>query len=517
LPKGAFAGERDLKIMAEESNSVVPLLSQVPEAQRERIIRGMRSTVWLAGLSVPFSYGTTILLARTSPEAVGTYGLLSAYVAFVSCILYLGGDAVAMKFLPEIEKSKRLPFLTTYFIITCVALIPYVIVGTIWPDKLHYLFGKDASPEMQLVILYLAPLTILFSLLVAALKGLLEIAPAQGLSRLQSVGYFFAYLPFFLFARHYVAGHYTIVVWGIYFALLFLVSAMGTRILFANLKGPDHSESFHAFLPTGFWKYTFSLQELSVLNFFSRRLDVLLILNFGDLGLLGKYVAIITLADSIRTVNRYIIDTLLPSLTNVLAEKNYGGATDVFVMHMRVLLLVNAAGTFAFMFLARSLLRVYGAQYLPLVNLVIVLAMLLGVSGPCRIGGILLSAVGEQQRAVWLSFGQVMLYVALFAVLWPKWGLAGGIWAYGLSMFFQGPAMMIVAWRNVPFQLKFLRDYLMFCAVSLISAVMLYFFGPFRLAYGVLGWAAAMAVFFLAAGYDYTECRKLLKCFLPVS
>lgn len=503
--------------MAEQSNSAIPLLSRVPEAQRDRIITGMRSTVWLAGLSVPFSYGTTILFARTGPEAVGMYGLMGAYITFVSCFLYLGGDAVAMKFIPEVERSKRRSFLASYYAITCLGLIPYLIVATVWPDKLHYIFGKNTSPHLQLLILFLAPVSILFFLVISSLKGLLEIAQAQGLARMQPVGYLLFYLPFFFFGRTFAAAHYTEIVWGIYFTLIIGISLTGLRILLNHLEPSHHAKSFHFFLPKGFWKYTFSLQELSALNFFSQRLDVFLILNVGNLAVLGKYVAIITLADSIRTVNRYITDTLLPSLTNVLAEKNYAGATDVFAMHMRILLLVNAAGTFAFVFMARPLLHIYGAQYLPLANLVVVLSFLLGVAGPCRIGGILLSSVGKQQRAVWVSLGQVSLYVFLFFNLWPRWGLAGGIWAYGLSMFAQAPVLMIVAWRSVPFRLGIFKDYMMFCAVSLVSALALYFFGPFSAALGLICWVTAMALYLISGGYNYAECRKLLRCFLPVS
>ena len=503
--------------MAEQSNSAIPLLARVPEAQRDRIITGMRSTVWLAALSVPFSYGTTILFARTSPEAVGMYGLMGAYVVFVSCFLYLGGDAVAMKFIPEVEKSKRLSFLASYYAITCLGLVPYLLVATLWPEKLHYLFGKNTDPHLQLLILFLAPISILFFLVISSLKGLLEIASAQGLARMQPVGYLLLYLPLFLFARKYAAAHYAGIVWIIYFGLIIVISLTGVRILLKRLETKKHAGSVHFYLPKGFWKYTFSLQELSALSFFSQRLDIFLILNVGNLTLLGKYVAIVTLADSIRTVNRYITDTLLPSLTNVLAEKNYEGATDVFAMHMRILLLVNAAGMFAFVFMARPLLHIYGSQYLPLANLVVVLSFLLGVASPCRIGGILLSSVGKQQRAVWVSLGQVILYVFLFFNLWPRCGLAGGIWAYGLSMLCQGPVLMIVASRSVPFRLGIFKDYMMFCGVSFLSAVALYFFGPFSLAVGVICWLTAMGLYLISGGYNYAECRRLLRCFLPVS
>jgi len=66
------------------------LLSETPVDLRRRIVSGMRWTLWLSVLSVPFSYGTTILLARSGPQVLGTYGLLMVYIGLVASLFYLG-------------------------------------------------------------------------------------------------------------------------------------------------------------------------------------------------------------------------------------------------------------------------------------------------------------------------------------------------------------------------------------------------------------------------------------------
>ena len=69
--------------MTTHSATGLEAMAAVPAYQRERIISGMRWTLWLSVLAAPFSYGTTIILARAGPEVVGTYGLLLLYITIV--------------------------------------------------------------------------------------------------------------------------------------------------------------------------------------------------------------------------------------------------------------------------------------------------------------------------------------------------------------------------------------------------------------------------------------------------
>jgi O-antigen/teichoic acid export membrane protein len=502
--------------MTEKAEALIEILSQVPAHQRDRIMSGMRWTVWLSALAIPLSYGTTILLARTSPEAIGTYGLLMVYIAVIQSLFYLGGDAVIFKFLPGIEESRRLSFLASYFLVICLAAMPWLLAATLWPKKLHYILGEQGGPSFQLLILFLFPICILAWVVGATLKAMLEIGRAQILNRLVTTGFFLICGALFVWARPILADHYTGLVWGIYLSLTALIAGVGLRqfLRLQQMQGACHFRGF--FLPRRFWRYTLSLQQLSVVGFFTTRLDFVLVLNFGDLVLVGKYVAVISLVETITLVNRYFLDTLLPSLTNMVAADNLLGASEVLRMHTRILLLVSAATTYGLILLAHPLVLLLGSKYVSLVSLVILLSLLVGLTAPTNFAGALLSSVGKQQRAVWVSVGQVTLYVLLFLMLWPRLHLIGAVLAYGISLLSMKPLLLTIASRSVPFRVTIARDYLTFAAVTLaVGAGAL--LKPLGLGGGILAWVASMLSFVALAQYSTSEGRQLAQCFFPAS
>jgi len=502
--------------MTEKAEAGIEILGQVPAYQRDRIMSGMRWTVWLSALALPLSYGTTILLARTSPEAIGTYGLLMVYIAVIQSLFYLGGDAVVFKFLPETEESRRLSFLASYFLVICLAALPWLLAATLWPKKLHYLLGEQGGASFQLLILFLFPICVLAWVVGAALKAMLEIARAQILNRLVTIGFFLVCGVLFVWARPVLVNHYTGLVWGIYLSLTALIAGTGLQqfLRLQHMQGDRHFRGF--FLPRRFWHYTLSLQELSVLGFFTTRLDFVLVLNFGDLILVGKYVAVISLVEAISLVNRFFLDTLLPSLTNMVAAGNLLGASEVLKVHTRILLLVNAATTYGLVLLARPLVLLLGPKYVSLVSLVILLSFLVGLTAPSTLAGALLSSVGKQQRAVWVSLVQVTLYVLLFLMFWPRLHLLGAVLAYGISWLVMKPLLLTIASRSVPFRVTIARDYLTFAVVTLaVGAGAL--LKPLGVGEGILVWVAAMLSFVLLARYSVSEVVQLAQCFFPAS
>jgi len=64
-------------------------------------------------------------------------------------------------------------------------------------------------------------------------------------------------------------------------------------------------------------------------------------MNLGSLSLLGQYMTVLTVAESIRTSNRFFADALLPSLTNMLANGDLKAASQIFTMNLRLLWAVN--------------------------------------------------------------------------------------------------------------------------------------------------------------------------------
>jgi ribosomal protein S18 acetylase RimI-like enzyme len=273
--------------------------------------------------------------------------------------------------------------------------------------------------------------------------------------------------------------------------------------------------SLRLFLPRGFWKYTFSLEQMSAINFLAQRLDLILVLNFGGLAVLGKYVAIITLAEIIRAANRFFLDTLLPSLTNLLASRNLPAASEVFSMNLRILFAVNVAAACALTLLVGPITTLLGPQYGSMRTAFVVMIVCFGLSATGGMGGTLLTSAGKQQRAVWVGLGQLGLYAVLFFNLWPRWQLLGAVAAYGVSLLVANIALLAVAKRSTHIQFSAGADYLRATAIVLVTATASLLWRPSSIALALVAWVGSVGLFLVLAGYGIEECTQLLGGFLP--
>lgn len=489
------------------------LIAEVPDHQRYRILSGMRWTVWLAALALPFSYANTALLARVSPEAIGIYGLLTVYIGVVTAFLYLGGNSVVIRFIPELNSADRLSFLASYLTVILIALLPWLGLASIWPDKLHYLFGERGDGYFYLLILWLSPVCIVFSLIVSTLKGMLEIRWAQALMRLLTFGSFLLYASLYLGARSFLKAHYSGVIWGVYLGLVTLGVGLGFDRLMRLTPWSRSAARLRFFLPQGFWRYALATQQVGLVAFLSERTDYVLMLNFGGLQALGKYVAVASLSMLIPAVNTFFLDTLLPSLTNLVAARNYKGASDVFAMHMRILLVVNTGMTTGVMLMAGPLTMLLGANYISLRTPVVLMTLLVGLGAPGSVGTALLASVGKQQREVWIRLAAIGIFVTLFLALWPRWQLIGAVLAYGLTLFTLNALLLLVARFSTPIPFSIAADYAKFGLVALLTAAIALRSLP--TAYSLFIWPLAVLLFLLAARYRLAECIALIRCFVP--
>ncbi len=491
------------------------LMEKVPDRLRQKIISGMRWTLWLSILAAPFGYGTNILLARVSPEALGTYGLLMVYIALVSCWFYLGGDAVVIKYVPTLNPSERLGFLLSYLLVVCAFLPLWLGLATIWPGALHYLLGESGGTRFHVLVICLSPIPIIYSLVAAALKGTMEIRWAQAMRRVLTIGSFIAYCALLLAAGQWLRAYYTYIIWGVYLGLASLTTVLGARYLVGLESWKTNVNRTHFGLPQGFWRFTFSLQQLSALTFFIRKLDYLLVLNFGGLAVLGLYVAIISLADLTRVLAEYFLETLLPSLTNLLAAKNSEGASQVFSMNLRVMFIVSLGITSGLLYLVSPITALLGPAYIPLHHLFVLMLVFFGISVPGSVGATLLTSVGKQQQTVWVGLLQVGLMVLLFLTLWPRYKLLGVTLAYGISLAVTGVLVLGVAKWTGPVKFSALRDYALFALVCILAGVAAIRLSPVWMFAALPAWLATMGLYLVLARYRLAECRDLLHCFVP--
>src|SRR5487761_280668 len=492
------------------------LLSSASPEMRRSIVSGMRWTLWLSILSVPFSYATNVILARTGTEVIGTYGLLTLYVVLVSTVFYLGGDAVPIRFLPEIESKSRLSFLLSYLLITSLAALVWIAVASVWPQGLGYLFGRSSSAALQITLVCLAPLYIIYSVVNATLKAQMEIGRAQWLTRTFTFGSFAIYSFLFFVYRTWFRAHYSVLIWIVYFGLLLLATLWGVRLLRKSdlLRQQEWPPRFC--LPKGFWGFTLALEGTSVLGAV-QRLDYVMILRWGGLAQLGRYVAVMAFASAIGRVVLFFVDPLMPTVTNLVACREWAGVADTLTTYLRVLSWAGFGIASAMLLLAQPLVSILGPQYEGLGQLLIVMATFAGLGVLGVYLSRLLTSFGLQYHSLWISGMQIGLFVPLFFLLWKPFNLIGAALAIAIAQFVALVLQLWVVYYAIPVRFLRFRDYGAYIG-SLFGCALI---AHFLLRAPSIALASALvlanALYLLVAGYSLDECRRLVFCFVPLA
>lgn len=491
------------------------VLSVASPKMRDSIVSGMRWTFWLSAASVPFSFGTTVILARISPEAIGTFGLLQIYIAIVSVFLFFGGNAVLIRFVPDLTPSDRVSFFLSYFLVNCIALLPWLAAATLWPVGLRYLFGEGHTGAFWIVLLYLSPLYILFSASLAALKGMLDLKWAQGLDRVVTIGSFAFYVLLYILAPTFLASHYTPIIWSVYLALVLLVTYVALS-RFVSLNRAGHRSHIRLFLPTGFWRYTLGLQAGSFLGFFSGRLDYLLLLNIGGLALLGKYVALMSLLLPITKVVSFFLDSLLPSLSNTLAHRDLHSSQEIAKICLRIVVPASLIMAGLLVFFAHPLTLLLGPKYLGLETLLWVAVPFAVVQGVGGATGSILSAIGRSDYIAVTPALRILLFLALFFPLWRSYQILGAILTWGICETFTHGLGLAFVLLKTPFRYNWLRTYwaalpVLLALPLLASHVTSFYSLPLLFA----AFLILILGYFRLAGYSCNELRGLAQFILP--
>lgn len=486
----------------------------VPADLRQPILTGMRWTLWLAFAGVPFSYATRVLLARLGPACLAWYGLLLVYIAFVAGFLFLGGNAVAIRYLPLVAMGRRIEFLRTYGIVVAAAWLPWLLLAIADPGALHWLLGSTAGSGFIVCIMALAPVPILFSLLLAALKGSLDLVWAQGLYRGLTAGTFVSILILFLVARSWFTLHVAALIWGIYFGLV----AMGCIVAWARWRrfaAPASQPPTRFFLPRGFWNYTLNLQASSMLGFFATQLDMLLVLHAGGLHRLGAYVAVMGLATLAAAALKLLLDAFMAALSHGIARCDAALTGDLFVQSSRLLLVVILALDAALSCWAVPLLAIYGPAYAHLQSALRWLGPCAAIAGVNYLLGSALSALGHPRAEVVAKVVRIAAFLALFWPLWQAGGLTGAVLAWGGAELPYQAMNLYFLHRLAPFSLRWHRLYPAFFVALVLLVAVAHWGQPQSIAVGLGAWALVMAAFLGAAGYSPSELGSHLRIFLP--
>ena len=502
-------------MLHQEAQLIEPLRESGASRRQARIVSSIRWTLWLSILSAPCGYLTSILLARVGPEAIGTYGMLSLYVAFTSVFLFLGGPAVVIRFLPELSIERRLSFVYTYFAILCAAALPYQLVAILWPQTLRLIIGNQADALLRTVLIWGAPIYLLFSLSIAALKAILAMKEAQMLARAVTIGSCALYSLLFFAAPRVLATQMNLVIWGSYFALTMIVTVLAIRYFVAACRFRRRQTEIRFFLPQGFWRYTLSLQASSALGFLSTRLDCIFVLAAGGVGTLGRYVALMTLVSIVPMFATFLLDSLLPSLANTLAEKDLLSSRALAEVYLRIILLsACGAGLFLLCF-ADAFVGLLGPRYADLRSLLPVALPVAIVQVLNYFVGTIFSAAGIPEKDAIGKAVRTVVYCCAFWMLWERFQLAGAIWAWAVAEVIYQVLAIILLFGHGLFRFTFWPTYRAVLAIHLMAAALAVLVGPFPVWLGLCGWLAGMTGFLIFGKYTTQELIHLARLVMP--
>jgi O-antigen/teichoic acid export membrane protein len=480
---------------------------------RVPVIRGLRWTFWLAAAALPFSYATRVLLARAGRQPLAAYGLLLVFMNFVTAFLFLGGNAVAIRFLPQVPPERRRDFLRSYFAVVLLAWLPWLLVGWRFPAAWGWLFGGLGGAAFQRLMLILSPLPILSALLLAALKGALELAWAQWLYRAMTGATFLGCLAMFVLWRPQLQAHPAWLLWGWYLALTAACAVCAASRLVRVLP---RSARARWFLPAGFWSFTLGLQASSALGFLAAQLDMECVLHAGSLRLLGSYTAIMALILILIAAVKLQLDNLMSALAHALARGDHRLAAAVWYGHVRLLLPWILLGGMLLACEARPLLAMYGPGYVGLATALRWLAPLGAVYGVNCLFGSTLSALGQPHAESKAKLIRIVTYLLLFLLLWHSFGLLGAVWAWGGAELAYQAANLRFLRRSAPFALRLRRLFPACLGAVAASAIAANLVRPPTAAAGLLLWVALAFAFLLAAGYSMQELRAQLRLLVPI-
>lgn len=472
-----------------------------------RIATGMRWTLWLSLLTLPFNFATNFLLARIGPEALGTFGVLNVYIGFVFVFFFLGGCAVPMKFLPELDTDRRSSFLASYSLILLAGLVPWLLLVTCRPQLLEFLFGRDGGdPMFELQLIYLAPVCLICVLMITCLKGIMEMKWAQILDRSITFGLATVLLILFIYDRAWLKDHASGVVWVTYISLSFVAACAGFYRLVSLESLTGHPRFW---LPPRFWTYTMLLQSSSVLNFLNTKLDYLFVLNAGGLAPLGKYVALTSIAGIVPRISGFIVDSLLPSMTNCLAVGDLRSASQVAGTYLRLLFPLVLGLSFAILAFVHPVLAIMGSEYFELAALVQIASLIAAIQSLNLFSNTIFTATDRVQHDVAARLVRTITFAGSFWPLWVRMQLSGAVISWGIGEVAYQIVSLFLLKRNPRVKLRLLRSYTGFMTALALAVLPARCGLMAEYATGVLLLSLVLFAFLLVARYSTSEIRAL--------
>jgi O-antigen/teichoic acid export membrane protein len=478
------------------------------EGFRWRIAQNATRTVLVSVLTLPFGPLTSLVLARVSPEAIGTFSLLAIYLSSISCVLYLGGGTVTVRFMTELPRENRLPFFFSYLAVT-LATIPLVLAITVvFPSLLQFLVHASTHVRLFRLLLLCAPIPLLYFSALATLRGLMHVAFAQMLVRSLPVATFVLYGYLWLFHDDLLRREYTPLIVGSYFSFLALAAALALARLKNDLLP---SANLPWFLPSGFWRFALAVQLPSMLMLLHQKLDQILVLRTLGLAQVGTYYVLVQLAEAPLVLTGFLLEAVFPAMLALYAVNRLREIVTLYREAARYMLLI-VSGTTSFLFVfGPSILAFLGPQYTQALPAFFVLLLFESIDALGPLNHTLIIGVRSVNYWTLVQAVRLGIFALLFPFLVQPFGLVGVTVARGCAGITAGSVAYWIVWRRLPVRPALPVQYPLHFAMTLTLAAVACTRGDtsgFWVS-NVALFCGAVGAFALCGGYRAIELKRL--------
>jgi O-antigen/teichoic acid export membrane protein len=470
--------------------------------------RGLRGTRWqviASAIGLPLAYFTSLLLGRTSPEALGAYALSQIFVGVVLTFSVIGGEMPLRNFVPKqrfAEERGRL--YVSYLSVALLAGFVLLLVMTL-PGVARALLGEEEIGLPLGILVFFGLLVVLGESLMGLVAGLLHlktVALARQIIRyvtFPTIGLSLLFFPQ-LFREHPLP----IVFGAAITSYLLIVLFLGREAL----RDPAFHPVVKWGLPKGFIAFTLTNQVSALAVFLNTQFDRLAVLRLENMAGLGVYQATISLVVLIDYVPRMISHSTLPLFSSLHANGQSGELRRGYQYLHRLGSIGMVLISLPVICFSAPLLDLFGKGYSVYFALLTAYAVTTVITSPYLVNTPLLWTLERNSVRLAVSGLQFVIQLVGTVLLIQPFGVAGIAGAKIASVILSQLFALIYVHLGLHLGLRISRAYVAGAAVAVLTGVVRVFILPTGILASAGLFIGALAIFTLTAGITPAEVQE---------
>ena len=311
--------------------------------------------------NIPASFLLAFFLGRTSPEALGTFGLVQVFIGVITTFVVFGGQSVLRNFMAKVtDPVTRGRMLFAYSLMLVSLMVLMLIVFVAFPGLLSFFWRREITAGTYIFFVFFSLFIINSELFSGAIAGMMNIKAstiAQSATRLLPLS---AVAFLFFFYRPFLKSNAWLLILNIYLVSYAVGTAISATALFRDNR---FKIKIGTYLPKGFMSFCLTTHLASIFSFIYNDVDRLFMFQLGEMGGLGMYQAVISITRFINYAPHILSAALVPMFSSLLACNDQTAIEKTYSIIQRYsVVTISIISLFTISF-SHELLNIFGSEY----------------------------------------------------------------------------------------------------------------------------------------------------------